>query len=42
MHDLKIWPDMEADGNCPTSTHGKASGKEDEMTRLSKVTLCCV
>lgn len=37
MHDLKVWPNIEADGSRPTTTPGKTSGKEDEMGRLAKV-----
>ena len=44
MHDLKVWPDVVADGNKDTTTPGKTSGREDEMSRLAKVTniiICC-
>jgi hypothetical protein len=37
MHDLKVWPNVPADGNLDTTTPGKTSGKEDEMSRLAKV-----
>ena len=37
MHDLKVWPGVDADGGHVTTTPGKASGKEDEMSRLAKV-----
>ncbi|XP_011311531.1 phosphatidylinositol 3-kinase catalytic subunit type 3 [Fopius arisanus] len=38
MLDLRVWPGVEADGNVPTSTPGKArdSGKE-QMQRLAKL-----
>ena len=37
MHDLKVWANVPADGNPDTTTTGKTSGKEDEMSRLAKV-----
>ena len=37
MHDLRVWPNVEADGHYPTSTLGKSSGKENEMSRLAKL-----
>ena len=39
MHDLKVWADIEADGrvSTTTTTPGKTPGKEDQMSRLSKV-----
>lgn len=37
MHDLRVWPSVEADGAHPTTTPGKVSGKHDEMSRLSKL-----
>lgn len=37
MHDLRVWPNLEADGSDPTTTPGKCSGKEDEMSRLAKL-----
>ncbi|XP_012268882.2 phosphatidylinositol 3-kinase catalytic subunit type 3 [Athalia rosae] len=38
MLDLRVWPCVEADGNCPTTTPGKARdhGKE-QMQRLAKL-----
>nr|CAD7401153.1 unnamed protein product [Timema poppensis] len=38
MLDLRVWPNKEADGNFPSSTHGKARdhGKE-QMQRLAKL-----
>ena len=36
MHDLKVWPGVEADGNFPSTTIGK-NGDEDQMSKLSKV-----
>lgn len=37
MHDLKVWANVEADGNENSKTLGKASGLEDEMSRIAKV-----
>ena len=37
MHDLKVWPGVEADGQRPTSTPGKSTTGEDQMSRLAKV-----
>ena len=37
MHDLKVWPGVEADGGKPTSTPGKSTTGEDQMSRLAKV-----
>ena len=37
MHDLKVWADVEADGNSATTTPGKTTGQADEMSRISKV-----
>ena len=39
MHDLKVWPGVEADGKTPTSTPGKSTTGEDQMSRLAKVLL---
>ncbi|XP_026541596.1 phosphatidylinositol 3-kinase catalytic subunit type 3 [Notechis scutatus] len=38
MHDLKVWPNVEADGSEPTKTPGKTSStfSEDKMSRLAK------
>ncbi|XP_044287161.1 phosphatidylinositol 3-kinase catalytic subunit type 3 isoform X7 [Varanus komodoensis] len=40
MHDLKVWPNMEADGSEPTKTPGRTSStvSEDQMSRLAKLT----
>ncbi|XP_070792108.1 phosphatidylinositol 3-kinase catalytic subunit type 3 [Pituophis catenifer annectens] len=40
MHDLKVWPNVEADGSEPTKTPGKTSStfSEDKMSRLAKLT----
>ena len=38
MHDLRVWPGVEGDGHDPSTTPGKTSGKDDEMSRLAKVT----
>jgi hypothetical protein len=40
MHDLKVWPNVEADGSEPTKTPGRTSStlSEDQMSRLAKVT----
>ncbi|XP_022781859.1 phosphatidylinositol 3-kinase catalytic subunit type 3-like [Stylophora pistillata] len=37
MHDLKVWPGIEADGQKPTSTPGKSTTGEDQMSRLAKL-----
>lgn len=39
MHDLKVWPNVEADGSEPTRTPGRTSStlSEDQMSRLAKV-----
>ena len=37
MHDLKVWPGVEADGQKLTSTPGKSTTGEDQMSRLAKV-----
>uniref|UniRef100_A0A8C5LV57 Phosphatidylinositol 3-kinase catalytic subunit type 3 n=1 Tax=Leptobrachium leishanense TaxID=445787 RepID=A0A8C5LV57_9ANUR len=38
MHDLKVWPNVEADGSEPTTTPGRtsSSASEDQMSRLAK------
>ncbi|XP_028821207.1 phosphatidylinositol 3-kinase catalytic subunit type 3 isoform X2 [Denticeps clupeoides] len=38
MHDLKVWPGVEGDGEEPTSTPGRTSSTlaEDQMGRLAK------
>ncbi|KAL1773671.1 phosphatidylinositol 3-kinase catalytic subunit type 3 [Sigmodon hispidus] len=40
MHDLKVWPNVEADGSEPTRTPGRTSStlSEDQMSRLAKLT----
>ena len=37
MHDLKVWPGVEADGQKNTTTPGKSTSGEDQMSRLAKV-----
>ncbi|CAH3041450.1 unnamed protein product [Porites lobata] len=37
MHDLKVWPGVEADGQDSTSTPGKSTAGEDQMSRLAKL-----
>jgi len=38
MHDLRVWPKIEADGTGnPSSTPGKTSGRDDNMGRLAKL-----
>ena len=37
MHDLHVWPDVEADGGHPSQTPGKTSDPEDKMSSLAKV-----
>ncbi|CAH1797509.1 unnamed protein product [Owenia fusiformis] len=38
MHDLRVWPNVEADGLEQTTTPGKVGGATDEMSRLAKLT----
>nr|XP_014342623.1 PREDICTED: phosphatidylinositol 3-kinase catalytic subunit type 3 [Latimeria chalumnae] len=40
MHDLKVWPNVEADGSELTRTPGRTSSSisEDQMSRLAKLT----
>ncbi|XP_059845497.1 phosphatidylinositol 3-kinase catalytic subunit type 3 [Hemitrygon akajei] len=40
MHDLKVWPNVEADGLEPTKTAGRttSNASEDQMSRLAKLT----
>ena len=38
MHDLKVWPGVEADGSPSTKTPGKTSDSRDQMNRLGKLT----
>lgn len=40
MHDLRVWPDIEADGSRETQTPGKSSSAEDKMGSLAKVEPC--
>lgn len=37
MHDLHVWPDVEADGCEPSKTPGKTSDPDDKMCLLAKV-----
>ncbi|XP_052794304.1 phosphatidylinositol 3-kinase catalytic subunit type 3-like isoform X2 [Mya arenaria] len=37
MHDLKVWPDVEADPRPQTTTPGKPRDSHDQMSRLSKL-----
>lgn len=37
MHDLHVWPDVEADGSHPSKTPGKTTDPEDKMSCLAKV-----
>lgn len=40
MLDLKVWPDQEADGKCPSQTPGKTKDKgKVQMQRLAKVNI---
>ncbi|XP_013404834.1 phosphatidylinositol 3-kinase catalytic subunit type 3 [Lingula anatina] len=39
MHDLKVWPDLEADGHVGSTTPGKIDGSKDEMSRLAKLSI---
>ena len=37
MHDLKVWPNVEADGSASTVTPGKDAADKEQMARLVKV-----
>lgn len=39
MFDLRVWPNVEADGNFKTTTPGKGkeSGKNNQMQRFGKL-----
>jgi hypothetical protein len=37
MHDLKVWPDVEADPGNQSTTPGKSRDSGDQMSRLAKV-----
>lgn len=37
MHDLKVWPDIEADPGSPSTTPGKPRDSGDQMSRLAKL-----
>lgn len=37
MHDLKVWPGVEADSHWPSTTPGKNKNSSDLMSRLAKV-----
>lgn len=37
MHDLHVWPEIEADGSHPSKTPGKTSDPDDKMSSLAKV-----
>ncbi|XP_046853981.1 phosphatidylinositol 3-kinase catalytic subunit type 3-like [Xenia sp. Carnegie-2017] len=37
MHDLHVWPDVEADGCEPSKTPGKTSDPDDKMCLLAKL-----
>ena len=40
MLDLKVWPEREADGSCPSQTPGKTKDKgKVQMQRLAKVNI---
>lgn len=38
MHDLRLWNNVEADGNLSTRTPGKTDCSKEQMTKLSKLT----
>nr|XP_006823983.1 PREDICTED: phosphatidylinositol 3-kinase catalytic subunit type 3-like [Saccoglossus kowalevskii] len=39
MHDLRVWPNTEADGSTATTTSGKSTGNiDDQMSKLAKLT----
>ena len=37
MHDLKVWPNIEADPDVKSTTPGKTKDSNDQMSRLAKV-----
>lgn len=37
MHDLRLWNNLQADGNLRTKTPGKTDCCKEQMTKLSKV-----
>lgn len=37
MHDLKVWPNVEADGGVVSSTPGKDDSDKEQMSRLMKL-----
>lgn len=37
MHDLKVWPDVEADPSSQSTTPGKSRDTNDQMSRLAKL-----
>ncbi|XP_053405628.1 phosphatidylinositol 3-kinase catalytic subunit type 3-like [Mercenaria mercenaria] len=37
MHDLKVWPDVEADPGSQSTTPGKSRDSGDQMSRLAKL-----
>ena len=37
MHDLKVWPNVEADPTSQSTTPGKTKDSNDQMSRLAKV-----
>ena len=37
MHDLKVWPNVEADPSSQSTTPGKTKDSNDQMSRLAKV-----
>ncbi|XP_028406868.1 phosphatidylinositol 3-kinase catalytic subunit type 3-like [Dendronephthya gigantea] len=37
MHDLHVWPEIEADGSHPSKTPGKTSDPDDKMSSLAKL-----
>ncbi|XP_071039733.1 phosphatidylinositol 3-kinase catalytic subunit type 3 isoform X4 [Parasteatoda tepidariorum] len=38
MHDLRLWNNVQADGNLRTKTPGKTDCSKEQMTKLSKLT----
>ncbi|XP_064619117.1 phosphatidylinositol 3-kinase catalytic subunit type 3-like [Lineus longissimus] len=38
MHDLRVWPNVEADPSQPSTTPGKADRDKDQMANLAKLT----
>ena len=42
MHDLKVWPNVEADPSSQSTTPGKTKDSNDQMSRLAKVRILVI